>query len=565
MPVDGTIQLAYQDTAWFNDPLNAEIILKEGQHVYLSDGTDEFLSAYVVGDGVTELQDLDWKGLIYPSGVQSVTGVYVDNTDSDNPKLPIPLPVEFGLNAYGDSITVGFNSTSSPLAYINLLGTLYGKTVYNRAVSGKGIWEATRDHLFDINSTDSVLAVVMAGLNDVRRGGSDAKTTAKILNGYKSIIANQFLNSFIPAGQASSFITRSGTWVNTYLGKSVGCKTDEGSYSNTSSGYIEYTFTGNNVVLGLVAGDGVSQIHADFTVSIDGVSQGSYTENNQTDGISDGTYDNQRSAMCLVFTGLTNETHTIRLTNTTTNYLIVDYFGHLKDPKFCAPLLIMHAPKLSTAGYALVPNLANDTIINALNSSLTALTSFLPEHPIYIGKTNDFYDITTGLDTDEIHPNDVGHHQIFCSAREALRYVPYLGKVDLSAYLTSATAASTYVAKTSWVNISSSVTVTGYSGTPTVSVWYKIVDGIVHLLWNLTGTSNTTSIVISDLPFTINASQPTNYVACRVTNNGVAATVAGRARLEASNSTLIIQRDFTGATFTATGTKASEGQIIGML
>ncbi len=64
MSVNGTIQLAYRDHAWFNDPLNAEIILKEGQHVYLSDGADEFLSAYVAGDGVTELQNLPWKGLI---------------------------------------------------------------------------------------------------------------------------------------------------------------------------------------------------------------------------------------------------------------------------------------------------------------------------------------------------------------------------------------------------------------------------------------------------------------------------------------------------------------------
>lgn len=83
MSVNGTIQLAYQDSAWFNDPLNAEIILKEGQHVYLSDSADEFLSAYVVGDGVTELQNLPWKGLI--TGVQSVTGPNVDNTDPFNP------------------------------------------------------------------------------------------------------------------------------------------------------------------------------------------------------------------------------------------------------------------------------------------------------------------------------------------------------------------------------------------------------------------------------------------------------------------------------------------------
>jgi len=97
MPVDGTIQLAYQDTAWFNDPLNAEIILKEGQHVYLSDGADEFLSAYVVGDGITELQNLPWKGLII--GVQSVTGSNVDNTDPVNPVVnPLGLIKIIDLN-----------------------------------------------------------------------------------------------------------------------------------------------------------------------------------------------------------------------------------------------------------------------------------------------------------------------------------------------------------------------------------------------------------------------------------------------------------------------------------
>lgn len=62
MPVNGSIQLAYEDTAWF--AANPTIVLLEGQHVYLSDGTDEFLSAYVVGDGVNELQDLPWKGLV---------------------------------------------------------------------------------------------------------------------------------------------------------------------------------------------------------------------------------------------------------------------------------------------------------------------------------------------------------------------------------------------------------------------------------------------------------------------------------------------------------------------
>lgn len=135
----------------------------------------------------------------------------------------------------------------------------------------------------------------------------------------------------------------------------------------------------------------------------------------------------------------------------------------------------------------------------------------------------------------------------------------------LSGYLTAATAASTYMAKTSWTDISSTVTVTGLAATPTVSVWYKITDNIVTVLWNVTGTSDATNFIIGNLPFTIHASQPTNYVACRVTNNGVAATVAGRARLDSSVSTLVIQRDLTGTAFTASGTKSSEGQIVGML
>ena len=71
MEVNGTIQLAYQDTAWFNDPLNAEIILKEGQHVYLRDGADEFINAYCIGDGITTLDNLPWRGL--KQNLQEVT------------------------------------------------------------------------------------------------------------------------------------------------------------------------------------------------------------------------------------------------------------------------------------------------------------------------------------------------------------------------------------------------------------------------------------------------------------------------------------------------------------
>ncbi len=55
------IRLGYKNTAWF--AANDSFLLLEGQHIYLSDGADEFINAYVIGDGVTTLENLPWRGL----------------------------------------------------------------------------------------------------------------------------------------------------------------------------------------------------------------------------------------------------------------------------------------------------------------------------------------------------------------------------------------------------------------------------------------------------------------------------------------------------------------------
>lgn len=332
------------------------------------------------------------------------------------------------IEAYGDSITVGSNASISSNSYVNLLNTLYNKTLVNRAESGKGIWKAIYNHYANIDVTSKVFTIIMAGFNDVRRGGSSVKTNSKIINGYKAIISNQFLDSYTPGSTVSSNITRTGTWLTYSGGINVGAKTNLGAYTITYNDSIEYTFNNSNVVLGLIGGDGVTQIHADFEILIDGISQGIFTENNQTDGISDGVYDNARSAMCILFKNLSDEPHTIKLVNKTSNTLIVDYFGHLKEAKFCNPILIMHAPKMNSAGYATSPNLASDIIINNLNLDITNIVNYFPEnYPIFIGETNTYYDISDGLDSDHIHPNDVGHDQIFKAAKNALTGLPYLG------------------------------------------------------------------------------------------------------------------------------------------
>lgn len=55
------IRLGYKDTSWFN--ANQTHVLNSGQHVYLSDGTSNFIDAYVIGDGTTQLSSLPWRGV----------------------------------------------------------------------------------------------------------------------------------------------------------------------------------------------------------------------------------------------------------------------------------------------------------------------------------------------------------------------------------------------------------------------------------------------------------------------------------------------------------------------
>jgi hypothetical protein len=76
--VNGSLQLGYKDNAWFT--ANASLVLLVGQIVYL-----EQTGTYKIGNGVTALSALSFLGGGSGSGVQSVSGTNVDNTDPLNP------------------------------------------------------------------------------------------------------------------------------------------------------------------------------------------------------------------------------------------------------------------------------------------------------------------------------------------------------------------------------------------------------------------------------------------------------------------------------------------------
>jgi len=383
--------------------------------------------------------------------------------------------------SFGDSITVGQNSTGDN-SYIKLISSLYDTTNTNRAVSGRGIWESLRLHNANINPLTRAFSVVMTGFNDVRRGGNSAKTFSKIENGYKGIIVNQFMRTSIAGNTASTSIVRSGTW-NQYYSDTVGGKYNNGSWSTISGNYIEYSFSNNNVVIGMICGDGVSEVYGDFDVYIDGVLYDSYTLNNKTDGISDGVNNNQRAPYILYFTGLEDGNHTIRITLTNSFPVPIDYFGHLNDPNLCTPILLMEAPKMNSTGYAIAPANANDTIIDELNVLINSIANeFSNDFPIIVAKTNDYYDLATGLDSDNIHPNDLGHRQIYQSAYEVLRDFMFIRIPETTDLLPSNNTWSGNNDYTKRIKTSSGFQATGALASPTgvgMEIEYNASEGYV--------------------------------------------------------------------------------------
>lgn len=317
---------------------------------------------------------------------------------------------------FGDSYTLGLGATlPSTDGFAFLLAGLYNKTYNNRALSGAGIYAAARNHYAYVNPLASIIStatinssmsIVTIGLYDFNRSGANSKTTAKFLNGMKAIITNQFLKNVSDAGTGSG-VTRTGTWNAAYNNVTQGGgKFTTAASTATNGSYIEYAFIGNNVAIGLQGGDGTNAIRATLSISIDGVSQGSFTENSQSDAIYDASnaLNNWRSPMALNFLNLTDSNHIIRLTNTSTDTLVVDYFGVLKDPAFCHPLLINEIPYLNT--YASGSN----AVTLQANNSLDSLIGLYPNYPIVIGKTNSYLN---SYNIDGITPSTKGHRQLY--------------------------------------------------------------------------------------------------------------------------------------------------------
>ena len=322
--------------------------------------------------------------------------------------------------AIGDSYTVGTAATVIPdSAYTGRFSEYYSLPLDNYAITGVGAVTSTYQHFVNINYPNASLTGAMFGLNNLRYGGADRKTINKILNGYKNIFCNQFSKTFYPASN-TTVVTRHGSWTTGWASNSGGGKAGtQGAFTNTINDSIKYNFTDSTVWFSVIAGDGSGSIYTSPTIDvyIDGILQETVSLNEQTDGQIDGSFDGRLIPFTRYYTGLTYGAHTLRVVNKSSLYLLFDGFGTLIDRSLANSYIIWHVPKLNPTGYLVPPTNGSDPITDTMNVKIDSLYATFPSwYPVYVARSNDYFDPHAGMSADSVHPNNLGHHQLFDAA-----------------------------------------------------------------------------------------------------------------------------------------------------
>lgn len=314
--------------------------------------------------------------------------------------------------AYGDSFTVGNGASSSSHSYAQILSAvLRASSTSNNAVSGTGVLRAVVNLYADeaIPRT-SGLTTILAGFNDLRRGGAAARTLAKIQHCTRAMLAALFAQTAKAADDAS--VTRTGTWTTfTYAGKAAALSGN--ALQAVSGATLTATISGDSLILGYLVSDGATYQFGPATVTVDGTVVATIDPNSGTDGISDGTYANTVVPGVLVLRGLGSGAHTVVLTPISgTLPFTLDWIGTLAAPGACAPVLVGTVPRMNATGYALSPAAATDAVMATGSLVIADIVAEFAEFPVRAVWPNTQYDLTTGVYTDNIHPNDIGHQQI---------------------------------------------------------------------------------------------------------------------------------------------------------
>lgn len=105
-------------------------------------------------------------------------------------------------------------------------------------------------------------------------------------------------------------------------------------------------------------------------------------------------------------------------------------------------------------------------------------------------------------------------------------------------------------------------TVTGFASAPTPTAYYEVYGDLVYVsIQAFSGTSNATTMTITNLPFAANTLDNVQFNPCQTVDNGSNDAAAGIAYLASSSAVLTFGRSYTANAFTASGTKGSGSRV----
>jgi lysophospholipase L1-like esterase len=343
--------------------------------------------------------------------------------------ITVTSATQIAMTAFGDSITAG-SSADVGRDYPTLLSGRLGLTLTNVAGSGRGVWlMAQQANLDTVLGNDSVRIITsMTGLNDIRRGANsrttrdsfnyrtDDKCLNKILASYRNLLIMKFRTSVVAAG--SSSVTRTGTH-SVFNGASVGGKYNGASIPSntatfiTAAGTWSYTFTGDNIAVGMFGADGVNVSWGTFSISIDGNVVYIGDHNGWWDGVSDGTNNNQRGPVPFWFGGLRNTSHTVVVTQLS-GTVVCDYFAVLGSPSTRNGAIIAEIPYIrdySKSGLDRASREYSDLASKQIYRVFNEFKKY--DYPVAYLRVNDYYDTDGYADpSDGVHPLNRGHYAI---------------------------------------------------------------------------------------------------------------------------------------------------------
>lgn len=112
---------------------------------------------------------------------------------------------------------------------------------------------------------------------------------------------------------------------------------------------------------------------------------------------------------------------------------------------------------------------------------------------------------------------------------------------------------------TGWTDYSGTTSLTGFSATSTLKVFYKKLGKLVFLFWDITGTSNS-ALFSFTLPVTRSTDAGFNITGPIGAVNNTAALAGGIYQIASAGTSITFFTSGTGGSWVASGVKASYGQ-----